>query len=157
MLDEIMSPNGFRGRDDGNLRQIADEPRTVTINWVAENCGHLGSGPGLNSNCGRFVEDRSEMRRNDVAMFNTRRVSKKIEEAKPRRPVFHDAMYRLVAEVHIDSRGHVAQGRGLSGPVEISTLNGPDETIDFDCRRSWRASPLCRGFREPWRSPLSQG
>ena len=47
MLQDIMSPEDLRGHDDRDLRQIADELRSETINAVAVTGGHLGSGLGV--------------------------------------------------------------------------------------------------------------
>jgi 1-deoxy-D-xylulose-5-phosphate synthase len=47
MLEDIMSPEDLRGHDDRDLRQIADELRSETINAVAVTGGHLGSGLGV--------------------------------------------------------------------------------------------------------------
>jgi 1-deoxy-D-xylulose-5-phosphate synthase len=47
MLEDIMSPEDLRGYDDGDLRRIADELRSETINAVAVTGGHLGSGLGV--------------------------------------------------------------------------------------------------------------
>jgi 1-deoxy-D-xylulose-5-phosphate synthase len=42
-----MGPEDLRGHDDRDLRQIADELRSETINAVAVTGGHLGSGLGV--------------------------------------------------------------------------------------------------------------
>src|SRR6202522_1643459 len=47
MLEDITSPEDLRGYDDRDLRQIADELRSETINAVAVTGGHLGSGLGV--------------------------------------------------------------------------------------------------------------
>ena len=47
MLEDITSPEDLRGYHDGDLRQIADELRSETINAVAVTGGHLGSGLGV--------------------------------------------------------------------------------------------------------------
>ena len=47
MLEAIREPVDLRLRDEGDLRQIADELRAETINAVALTGGHLGAGLGL--------------------------------------------------------------------------------------------------------------
>jgi len=47
MLDDIRSPDDLRGYDATDLRQIADELRSETIEAVAAAGGHLGSGLGV--------------------------------------------------------------------------------------------------------------
>src|SRR6202522_2119114 len=47
MLEDITSPEDLRGYDDRDLRQIADELRSETINAVAVTGVHLGSGLGV--------------------------------------------------------------------------------------------------------------
>src|SRR5277367_3559720 len=47
MLEDIIDPEDLRGHDDRDLRQIADELRSETINAVAVTGGHLGSGLGV--------------------------------------------------------------------------------------------------------------
>ena len=47
MLEAIREPVDLRLRDEGDLRQIADELRAETINAVAVTGGHLGAGLGV--------------------------------------------------------------------------------------------------------------
>jgi 4-hydroxy-3-methylbut-2-en-1-yl diphosphate reductase len=47
MLDDIRSPEDLRGRNDRDLRRIADELRRETVKSVALTGGHLGSGLGV--------------------------------------------------------------------------------------------------------------
>jgi len=47
MLDAIKEPCDLRRFDEADLRQIADELRTETINAVASTGGHLGAGLGV--------------------------------------------------------------------------------------------------------------
>src|SRR5262245_28487776 len=47
MLEHIKEPRDLRARDVSELKQIADELRTETINAVAVTGGHLGAGLGV--------------------------------------------------------------------------------------------------------------
>ncbi|MEQ1780092.1 MAG: 1-deoxy-D-xylulose-5-phosphate synthase [Hyphomonadaceae bacterium] len=47
LLDQIKSPADLKGRTKAELRQIADEVRSETINAVAVTGGHLGAGLGV--------------------------------------------------------------------------------------------------------------
>src|SRR5437868_4151788 len=47
MLEAIREPVDLRLRDEADLKQIADELRTETINAVAVTGGHLGAGLGV--------------------------------------------------------------------------------------------------------------
>src|SRR5690242_7407664 len=47
LLDTIKSPADLRRLDEKQLRQVADELRTETINAVAATGGHLGAGLGV--------------------------------------------------------------------------------------------------------------
>jgi len=47
MLEQIKEPHELRARDVSELKQIADELRTETINAVAVTGGHLGAGLGV--------------------------------------------------------------------------------------------------------------
>jgi 1-deoxy-D-xylulose-5-phosphate synthase len=47
LLDQIHTPNDLRRLDESQLRQVADELRTETIDAVAVTGGHLGAGLGV--------------------------------------------------------------------------------------------------------------
>ncbi len=47
LLDKVSSPAQLRGLDPSQLRQLADELRTETINAVSVTGGHLGAGLGV--------------------------------------------------------------------------------------------------------------
>ena len=47
MLEKIKEPRDLRAHDVSELKQIADELRTETINAVAVTGGHLGAGLGV--------------------------------------------------------------------------------------------------------------
>ena len=47
LLDRIHTPDDLRKLDESQLRQVADELRTETINAVAVTGGHLGAGLGV--------------------------------------------------------------------------------------------------------------
>ena len=47
MLEAIKEPVDLRLRDEADLKQIADELRSETINAVAVTGGHLGAGLGV--------------------------------------------------------------------------------------------------------------
>jgi 1-deoxy-D-xylulose-5-phosphate synthase len=47
LLDLIRTPSDLRGLEENQLRQVADELRTETINAVAVTGGHLGAGLGV--------------------------------------------------------------------------------------------------------------
>ena len=47
MLEAIREPVDLRLRDEADLKQIADELRSETINAVAVTGGHLGAGLGV--------------------------------------------------------------------------------------------------------------
>jgi 1-deoxy-D-xylulose-5-phosphate synthase len=47
LLDQISTPDDLRGLDEKQLRQLADELRTETIDAVSVTGGHLGAGLGV--------------------------------------------------------------------------------------------------------------
>src|SRR6201986_3113784 len=47
LLDAIVDPADLRGLNESDLRQVADELRSETINAVATTGGHLGAGLGV--------------------------------------------------------------------------------------------------------------
>ena len=47
LLDAIVDPADLRGLNESDLRQVADELRSATINAVATTGGHLGAGLGV--------------------------------------------------------------------------------------------------------------
>src|SRR5262249_18332814 len=47
LLDTIVDPADLRGLNESDLRQVADELRSETINAVATTGGHLGAGLGV--------------------------------------------------------------------------------------------------------------
>ena len=47
LLDQIHTPDDLRRLDESQLRQVADELRTETIDAVAVTGGHLGAGLGV--------------------------------------------------------------------------------------------------------------
>src|ERR1700749_302917 len=47
LLDAIVDPADLRGLNESDLRQVADELRSETINAVAVTGGHLGAGLGV--------------------------------------------------------------------------------------------------------------
>ncbi|HTT49204.1 MAG TPA: 1-deoxy-D-xylulose-5-phosphate synthase N-terminal domain-containing protein, partial [Pseudolabrys sp.] len=47
LLDRIQLPRDMKNLSAGQLRQLADELRTETINAVAVTGGHLGAGLGV--------------------------------------------------------------------------------------------------------------
>src|SRR5690348_5186117 len=47
LLDTISNPSDLKGKSKAELRQIADELRTETIDAVSVTGGHLGSGLGV--------------------------------------------------------------------------------------------------------------
>src|SRR5215475_8920728 len=47
LLDMIADPADLRGLNESDLRQVADELRSETINAVATTGGHLGAGLGV--------------------------------------------------------------------------------------------------------------
>jgi 1-deoxy-D-xylulose-5-phosphate synthase len=47
LLDSVNDPADMRGFDDAELRQLADELRTATIEAVSHTGGHLGAGLGV--------------------------------------------------------------------------------------------------------------
>ncbi|HTT49055.1 MAG TPA: 1-deoxy-D-xylulose-5-phosphate synthase N-terminal domain-containing protein, partial [Pseudolabrys sp.] len=47
MLEAIKEPCDLRRLDEADLKQVADELRTETINAVAVTGGHLGAGLGV--------------------------------------------------------------------------------------------------------------
>ena len=49
LLDKIASPADTRGLSIAELRQLADELRTETIDAVSVTGGHLGAGLGWSS------------------------------------------------------------------------------------------------------------
>jgi 1-deoxy-D-xylulose-5-phosphate synthase len=47
LLDQIKTPDELRRLDPTQLRQVADELRTETVDAVASTGGHLGAGLGV--------------------------------------------------------------------------------------------------------------
>ena len=47
LLDQVRVPADMRGFDAAQLRQLADELRTETIDAVSTTGGHLGAGLGV--------------------------------------------------------------------------------------------------------------
>src|SRR6476620_5798837 len=47
ILEGIAEPGDLRGLNESDLRQVADELRSETINAVATTGGHLGAGLGV--------------------------------------------------------------------------------------------------------------
>ena len=47
LLDAIVDPADLRRLNESDLRQVADELRSETINAVATTGGHLGAGLGV--------------------------------------------------------------------------------------------------------------
>jgi len=47
LLDQVIEPSDMKGFDDGQLRQLADDVRTATIDAVSKTGGHLGAGLGV--------------------------------------------------------------------------------------------------------------
>ncbi|HVJ78041.1 MAG TPA: 1-deoxy-D-xylulose-5-phosphate synthase N-terminal domain-containing protein, partial [Hyphomicrobium sp.] len=47
LLDQVDTPDDLRRLAEGDLRQLADELRTETIDAVSVTGGHLGAGLGV--------------------------------------------------------------------------------------------------------------
>lgn len=131
MLDEIKTPEDLRGYDAADLRQIAVELRSQTIKSVAITAGRLGAGLGVIELTVALPNIFDTPR--DRLIWDVGHQTCPHEILTGRR----DRIQTL--RVGVKSVGVTAgasapevlvEGRRL-GPVEASTLNGPDETIEF--------------------------
>jgi hypothetical protein len=120
MLDYIKSPEDLRGYDAGDLRQIADDLRSVAVTAA------MPSGASLE--------------------------------------IFGKASFDNVKSVDVTAGasapevlvGGVNWLRRL-GPVEVSTLNGPDETIEFRLPPELASVSSLPRLPTALARPLSQG
>jgi hypothetical protein len=162
MLDDIEGPEDLRGYDAAELGQIADELRSETIGSVAVSDGRLGSGLGV-------VEPTAAWRH----VF-----------AIPRHPLTWDRIHTGVRIHFIANSGELrrewfddAKSVGVTagasapemlvdgvvnwlrqlGPVEVSTLNGPDEALEFRLPPELASVSSLPRLLTAMARPLSQG
>ena len=177
MLDDIKSPEDLRGYDAGDLRQIADDLRSVAVTAA------MPSGAGLDIFGKAFPERTFDVgiaeQHADVELVlvvgaknssNSNRLHENSLETGVRshlvaysgelRSEWFDNVKSVDATAGASAPEVLVGGvnwlRRL-GPVEVSTLNGPDETIEF------RLPPQLASVSSPPRlptalaRPLSQG
>jgi len=151
MLDDIKSPEDLRGCDAADLRQIADELRSVAVTAA------MPSGAGLEIFGKAFPERTFDVgiaeHHADVELVlvvgaknssNSNRLHEISLETGVRSHLVADSgelrsewfdNVKSVGVIAGASAPEVLVG-GVNwlrrlGPVEVSTLNGPDETIEF--------------------------
>jgi len=152
MLDDIKSPEDLRGCDAADLRQIADELRSVAVTAA------MPSGAGLEIFGKAFPERTFDVgiaeHHADVELVlvvgaknssNSNRLheisletgvrSHLVADSGELRSEWFDNVKSVGVAAGASAPEMLMEGvanwlRGL-GPVEVSTLNGPDETIEF--------------------------
>jgi 4-hydroxy-3-methylbut-2-en-1-yl diphosphate reductase len=176
MLDDIKSPEDLRGYDAGDLRQIADDLRSVAVTAaMPSGAGHIFDkafpegtfdvgiaeqhadvelvlvvGAKNSSNSNRLHENSLEtgMRSHLVAYSGELR-SEWFDNVKS----VGVTAGASAPEVLV---GGVNWLRRL-GPVEVSTLNGPDETIEFRLPPELASVSSLPRLPTALARPLSQG
>ena len=171
MLDDIKSPEDSRGYDAGDLRQIADDLRSVAVTAA------MPSGARLDMFGKAFPERTFDVgiaeQHADVELVlvvgaksssNSNRLHANSLETGVRKGELRSEWFDNVKSVGVTAGasapevlvGGVNWLRRL-GPVEVSTLNGPDETIEFRLPPELASVSSLPRLPTALARPLSQG
>jgi hypothetical protein len=183
MLDDIKGPEDLRGYDADDLRQIADETQSETVKSVAVTGGHLGSGVGVVelTVASHHVFDTPR----DRLSWDVRHLACPHKILTGRRDRIHASRAKTGVRSHFiadsgelrsewfDNVKAVGVTAGASapellvqevvnslrrlGPVEVATLNGPDETIEFRLPPELASVSSLPRLATALARPLSQG
>ena len=177
MLDDIKSPKDLRGYDAGDLRQIADDLRRVAVTAA------MPSGAGLDIFGEAFPERTFDVgiaeQHADVELVivvgaknssNSKRLHENsLETGMRSHLVAYSGELRSEWFDNVKSVGVTAAASapevlvgGVNwlrrlGPVEVSTLNGPDETIEFRLPPELASVSSLPRLPTALARPLSQG
>jgi 4-hydroxy-3-methylbut-2-enyl diphosphate reductase len=177
MLDDMKSPEDLRGYDAGDLRQIADDLRSVAVTAA------IPSGAGLDIFGKAFPERTFDVgiaeQHADVELVlvvgaknssNSNRLHENSPETGMRshlvaysgelRSEWFDNVKSIGVTAGASAPEVLVEGvnwlRRL-GPVEVSTLNGPDETIEFRLPPELASVSSLPRLPTALARPLSQG
>jgi 4-hydroxy-3-methylbut-2-enyl diphosphate reductase len=177
MLDDIKSPEDLRGYDAGDLRQIADDLRSVAVTAA------MPSGAGLDIFGKAFPERTFDVgiaeQHADVELVlvveaknsssSNRLHENSLETGMRSHLVAYSGELRSEWFDNVKSVGVTAGASapevlvgGVNwlrrlGPVEVSTLNGPDETIEFRLPPELASVSSLPRLPTALARPLSQG
>jgi 4-hydroxy-3-methylbut-2-en-1-yl diphosphate reductase len=177
MLDDIKSPEDLRGYDAGDLRQTADDLRSVAVTAA------MPSAAGLDIFGKAFPERTFDVgiaeQHADVELVlvvgaknssNSNRLHENSLETGVRSHLVADSgELRIEWFDNVKSVGVTAGASapevlvgGVNwlrrlGPVEVSTLNGPDETIEFRLPPELASVSSLPRLPTALARPLSQG